>query len=86
MLDAEQMENWLDSQADAINAARMFAERARRGLPADRLATGTDGEKLVAQGIVALGALVDFQSNLIEAMTKAIIAAGAESMGLGRGD
>lgn len=84
MLTQDQIDEWIDGQAPAIDAARKYAERARKGLPPDRFAQGTDGARMVAKGIEALGMLIALQSDIIQALTQAQIEAGRQSMGLGR--
>ena len=46
-----------------IEAAKEYARRARKGLPEDRWANGTDGAKAVARGVDelvwAVGYLID---------------------------
>jgi len=47
-----------------IEAAREFARRSIKGLPADRLCDGANGAHRVARGILKLGVIIaDYEEN-----------------------
>lgn len=53
MIAAEDIEAFAEANEDAMKAAREFARRSDKGLPADRWYDGTQGAHMVAQGIKA---------------------------------
>ena len=66
--------------ARSIEAAREYARRAKKGLPADRWADGRKGEGMVADGIVALLWQVDFLAGALEAKLAEEARRGADAM------
>jgi hypothetical protein len=76
------IEAFTDGHKDAIAAAETYLRRARRGLPPDRWATGADGARMVAQGIMALQQIIAWQNDVILAMLDEPVRRGADAMEL----
>jgi len=59
-----------ECHAEALEAAETYVRRAKRGIPADRWATGADGAKLVAQGIFAMQCIIAWQTDLLVSLAE----------------
>lgn len=79
MLTQEKIDQW----REPIQAARKYARRSRKGLPADRWCDGTDGAQMVARGIEAQAEMIEALASAFTSLWTEKIDAGAESMGLG---
>lgn len=71
-----------ESEAD-IKAAMKFAERSKRGLPADRWAPGVKDMEAVARGIEALFAMYNMTANAFVQIWTERQQAQKDSMSLG---
>lgn len=70
-----------DHEAD-MRAAAKYANRAARGLPADRWATGEEGAASVARGIRALFAANEMLAGAFTAIWNERVQAGTDAMRL----
>jgi hypothetical protein len=64
----------------ALDAAAKFRKRAEKGIPPDRWADGTAGQRLVAQGIAIMEGLLETQADVIRAMIEADRQRGIDAM------
>ena len=82
MLDAEQIANWDESDADLM-AADEYARRWRKGLPSDRFTDGHVGAVSVAKGIEKLKAQRDYLANVVASLLHEQAARNAVAMSPG---
>jgi len=59
MIGTDDIEAFAADNEDALKAAREYARRSDKGLPADRLSDGVTGAHMVAQGIKAQAQMID---------------------------
>lgn len=62
MINQDDIAAFADQAEPAIKAAREFARRAEKGLPADRWYDGTTGAEAVARGIKAQTVMIEMLS------------------------
>lgn len=80
MLTQDDITAFSEANADALEAANEYARRAAKGLPADRYTDGTQGARLVAQGIAAYQRILHMQTAAILNMLDAARQAGDDAV------
>lgn len=81
MISAADIEAFRETFGDDLAAASKFAQRKRKGIPADRFAS-TEMLHSVARGIDAMQQILAIQSEFIVALTDEKRQQGADSMSL----
>jgi hypothetical protein len=62
------MTGQIDRLEQQMKPALKYAERAERGLPSDRWASGVEGERDVASGIRAMAEIIHLQAAVLEVL------------------
>lgn len=82
MISQDDIEAFAAEHEADMRAAAKYANRAARGIPADRWAIGRDGEASVARGIRALFAINEMLSGAFTAIWNDKVQAGQDAMRL----
>lgn len=86
MIGPDDISAFSESNAEALEAATEYARRAAKGLPADRFTDGTQGARLVAQGIMAQQRIIAMQTAALMDLFGAMKQAGDDAMRLHSAD
>lgn len=82
MISYEDIEAFTKTNAEAIEAASAFKRRSEKGIPSDRWAVGTEGARLVAQGIHARDQIIAMQTEALIELSESVQKSGKDAMEL----
>ena len=70
MISKDDIDAFAEGHEEALSAAETYLRRARKGIPPDRWTDGADGARMVAQGIMAMQQIIDWQNDALLAMMR----------------